>query len=203
MKNLAHFFSFVFSPLLVPSYGVWLALWCSTLNHYPADVRWAVTGVTFLITCLFPLLTIFGMWKLGMVSDPGLNKRTERTVPYIITAISYAGCAFYLGRANAPAWLVMFMVGAFCAALVSIVVNLRWKISAHMAAMGGMIGMLFRIATDGIAVSGIMWVIIAAVLAAGAVGTSRVALERHTLMQVIAGTANGFVCVYFLSGISI
>ncbi len=33
------------------------------------------------------------------------------------------------------------------------------------------------------------------IIATGLVGTCRLILERHTLMQVLAGIANGIVCV--------
>lgn len=50
-------------------------------------------------------------------------------------------------------------------------------------------------------VNGQGW-LIATIIAAGLVGSSRLLLNRHTPMQVLAGTANGFVCVYLLMGIS-
>ncbi len=39
----------------------------------------------------------------------------------------------------------------------------------------------------------------AVIILAGAVMTARVYLGRHTLWQVLAGCANGFICVYLMS----
>ncbi|MCC8070258.1 MAG: hypothetical protein LIO90_00455 [Bacteroidales bacterium] len=201
MNKLAHFFSFIFSPLLLPTYGVMIAMFCTVLCYAPERVRWSVIGVTFVLTCFVPLLAIGLMLKLGLVSDPGLNKRTERTLPFLITLLSYGACALYLHWVNGPMWLVMFMVGAMVAAIVSAIINRWWKISAHGAGVGGLVAMTFRIWIDGVAAPYVMWLIIGAIMVAGIVGTSRLILQRHTLLQVLAGTANGFLCVFFLSAI--
>ncbi len=192
-------FSTVFSPLLVPTYGVALALCLSILSLLPAGVRWNVVGVTFGITCILPLLAIITLWKLKIIKDPQLNNRTERTTPYIITCVCYLGCAFYLFRANAPLWLWSLMAGGALATLICIGVNTRWKISAHMAAMGGLVALVFSMAVNEVAMVSLNWWLSAVVLMAGCVGTSRVYLERHTLGQVLAGTATGFLCVFLLS----
>lgn len=199
MNKIATILSLVFSPLLVPTYGVALALWVSALSSVPFSVRFGVVAVTFVITGVVPLLAIAGLWRLGMIKDPGVNERTDRTVPYVITAASYLACTVYLYNANAPLWLVGFLAGAFAAAIVSLVVNRWWKISAHMAAMGGLVAIAFRIAMSDYAIVDMLWVIVTVVLAAGLVGTARVGLHRHTLWQVIAGAANGFVWVMLLS----
>lgn len=195
----ASIFSSVFSPLLIPSYGVVLALWLSILSLLPGAVRWSVVGVTFGVTCLLPLAAIITLWRLRIISDPQLNNRTERTTPYIITGLCYLGCAFYLFRANAPSWLWALMAGGAVATIICIAVNTRWKISAHMAAMGGLVALMFRMAASDVAMVSLNVWLTAVVILAGCVGSSRVYLERHTLGQVLAGTAVGFICVFLFS----
>lgn len=192
-------FSSIFSPLLVPTYGVILALWLTFLVYLPAGMRWTVVAVTFVSTCILPLTAIIALWKLGMIRDPQLNNRTERTVPYVVTGLCYLGCGLFFATNDAPSWLWALMIGGAIATMVCIIVNMRWKISAHMAAMGGLLALMFRIAASGMeAVRFDGWLSMA-VIVAGCVGSSRVFLERHTLWQVIAGTAVGFLCVFILS----
>lgn len=198
-NGLAHFFSIAFSPLLVPTYGVSAAIWLSILALVPSSAKWSVVVVTWLLTCLLPMLSIGGLVRLGKVSDPGLNNRSERTIPYIITAICYMGCAFYLYKAHAPAWLWGFPCGGAIAVGICLPINFKWKISAHMAGMGGLVAVFFVLVVKGVFIyNPALWITMA-VLAAGFVGTSRVYLERHTVLQVIAGTAVGFICVFFIS----
>ena len=77
-------------------------------------------------------------------------------------------------------------------------VNFKWKISAHMAGIGGFVALVCRINAGGDGVFDLLPVICGAIFIAGILGTSRIAMERHTFWQVMAGAANGFICVYFL-----
>lgn len=199
MKRVSQILSYIFSPLLVPTYGMILASFLSVLSVLSARVLCTTVAITFVITCVIPACGIMAMYKTGFLTDPGVNVRTERSLPYALTILCYVGCCFFLYRAGAPSWLTMFYAGGGAAALINAVVNLKWKISAHAAAMGGLVAMLFRIATMHQSVVDLNIWISAVVVLAGAIMTARVYLQRHTLMQVLAGCANGFLCVWLLT----
>lgn len=198
MDKISHIISGIFSPLLVPSYAMALVLTCSILSIVSTGSKFGVTGVTFAITCIIPMTAILLLYKFKMISDPALNNRKERFVPYAVSLLSYVALAFYLGRIHAPLWLMAFPIGAAAAIVISFIVTLRWKISAHGAAMGGLVGMVYALVYYHLAISpSIMLILYLSILAAGVVGTARVILHRHTVAQVLAGTLNGFVCVFF------
>lgn len=199
MKRVSQILSYIFSPLLVPTYGMILASFLSVLSVLSARVLCTTVAITFVITCVIPACGIMAMYKTGFLTDPGVNVRTERSLPYALTILCYVGCCFFLYRAGAPSWLTMFYAGGGAAALINAVVNLKWKISAHAAAMGGLVAMLFRIAAMHQSVVDLNIWISAVVVLAGAIMTARVYLQRHTLMQVLAGCANGFLCVWLLT----
>lgn len=199
MKRVSQILSYIFSPLLVPTYGMILASFLSVLSVLSARVLCTTVAITFVITCVIPACGIMAMYKTGFLTDSGVNVRTERSLPYALTILCYVGCCFFLYRAGAPSWLTMFYAGGGAAVLINAVVNLKWKISAHAAAMGGLVAMLFRIAAMHQSVVDLNIWISAVVVLAGAVMTARVYLQRHTLMQVIAGCANGFLCVWLLT----
>lgn len=199
MYKIARFFSNLLSPIFVPTYSVFVAMWSSILFFLPVGTRWSVVGITAIITCVFPAFVIYALYRTKVVSDPRLNNRKERFIPYMVTAICYLACGYYLWRIHAPLWLPMFFVGGGAAAAVSCIVNIWWKISAHAAAMGGMVALTIRIAIDGVGAYDMFPVIGGTIVLAGILGTSRVILERHTFWQVIAGTANGIACVLLLT----
>ena len=145
------------------------------------------------------MVTILSLWAMHKVSDLGLNSRRERPIPYIITVVCYLVTALYLHMIHAPYWMWMFMISGAGAAVVSFVVNFWWKISAHMAAMGGLVALTFRFAADNLAVVDIWPIVTLVILLAGLLGTSRIYLGCHTLAQVLAGTANGFLWVWLLT----
>lgn len=196
LVKTARFLSTLFSPLLMGTYGILLSLWLSYLCYSSFHTKAIVVAITFVATCIIPVIAIFCLYKAGVVKDPGLNERTERTIPFIVTLICYLGVGIYYHLIHAPVWLSMFMLGGAVALGVLTVVSRKWKISGHATGVGGLCAMLFYLMCSGNSVDNIQPEFIVAVLIAGCVCTSRLILERHTLMQVAAGFLNGFVCVF-------
>ena len=56
MQALARFFSTILSPLLMPTYGIFLVLWVSILCYLPTGTRLVVLLVVFGITCILPMI---------------------------------------------------------------------------------------------------------------------------------------------------
>jgi len=202
--NIAKIISAIFSPLTMGTYGILLVMWLSYLCYSPLKAQAIVIAVTFVATCILPVIAIFCLNRTGIVKDPSLNDSQDRTLPYILTTLCYIGVGIYYHFVNAPIWLSLFMVGGALALIILTVVNRKWKISGHATGMGGLTAMLYFLMCSGNCPVNIQWVFIAGVIAAGLVCTSRLILERHTLLQVAAGFLNGFACVFiptwFLSG---
>lgn len=194
----ANIISWVLVPLLIPTYAMVLIFQQSVLFFIPFGMKLAFTGIIFGVTALIPMLMVLLLKKLGYVEDLGLNGRKERLIPYLIMILSYSFCGFYMGQKGAPDWVSMFFYGGALAAFINMVVNFRWKISAHAAAMGGIIALLISISKDGIGHPDLVWLLAATVLLAGLLGAARVWLGRHTVMQVLCGTAVGFLSVFLL-----
>ncbi len=199
MKLIAKYTSRILSPLLIPTYGAFMSLWLTGLNALPLSLRWRVVSMVFAITCLLPMMAILLLWAMRKVSDLGLNNRNDRPLPYVLTVVCYLLTAFYLHTIHAPQWMWLFMIAGAGAAIVSFIVNFRWKISAHMAAMGGLVALTFRFVADNLAVVDMWPVATVVILLAGLLGTSRIYLGCHTLAQVLAGAANGFLWVWLLT----
>ena len=139
----ARFLSAICSPLLMGTYGIALAIWLSYLCYSPDKAKAVVIAATFVATCIIPVIAIFLLSKTGVVKDPTLNERSDRTVPYIITGLCYIGTAVYYRFVNAPVWLSMFAVGGAVSLVLLTVINRFWKISGHATGMGGIVAMLF------------------------------------------------------------
>lgn len=202
MKKISEILSAVFSPLLVPTHGMVLAAFLTILRMLPSNLLWTAIGITFVITCLVPVSAIVALYRSGVIKDPALNNRTERFIPYGVVVLCYLGCGFFFYKASAPFWLPMFVAGGALATVISTVVNCWWKISAHAAAMGGLVALVFRIVASHYALFNMNVWLSGVIIVAGLVMTARVYLSRHTLWQVLAGCANGFLCVYLMSMIN-
>lgn len=196
--GISHFLSWIFVPLIMPVFGILYIFRLSILDVIPAGLQTAVTFVIAGINFFAPMLLIFLLKVLGVVQDVGLNGQKERLIPYLITAICYGGSAWFVASRGAPVWVSMFFCGGVVASLVNMIINLRWKISAHAAAIAGLVALLIRLQRD-VAVEPklIVWLLIT-VGCAGLLGSARVWLNRHTVWQVLAGYVVGFCSVFFM-----
>ncbi len=185
--------------MLLPVYGIFICLWLTPCSLIPLMSRWLIIACTFLITCIVPAVAVLVLFRMKLISDRGLNRREDRLIPYIVTLLCYVAETVYLMRIGAPRWMWMFMVGAACVVIVSALVNLRWKISGHMAGIGGLTALVLRLMVSDLAVYDLMPLLVVAILLCGALGTSRILLNCHTLGQVLAGWINGFLWVFLLT----
>lgn len=196
--TFSHILSWVLVPLIMPVFGILFILRLSILDVVPASVQTAVTFVIAGINFFAPMLMIFLLKVLGIVQDVGLNGQKERAIPYIITALCYGASAWFVASRGAPVWVAMFFCGGAAAALINLAINFRWKISAHAAAISGLVALLIRLQRD-VAVEPklFVWLLITVGMA-GLLGSARIWLGRHTVWQVLAGYAVGFSSVFFM-----
>lgn len=191
--------SAVFSPLMVPVYGLAIALHYSELQVIPLRYKITSLAVVFVLTGLLPFMLITGMKAVGMVSSVDLTDRRERAIPFSITLVLYAITAGYFFFARAPWWLTAFMLGGLLALVIAMIVNRRWKISAHATGAGALTAMTLLLALHSPAPATMLPVITAVLLASGLTGTARLILDRHTPGQVYAGFAIGLLAVGLLT----
>lgn len=187
--------STVFSPLLVPTYAIAIALWESILAIVPLSTKIHVLLTVFLTTAILPASFIYLLLRMKKVSDMSLSNPRERVIPFIINLLCYGGLTYALYLYHSPAWLIMFSVGGMAALVVTMIINFRWKISAHGAAMGGLISFIYILISKQLTFHNLTLMLYATIFITGLVGMSRVIRERHTVMQVLAGILNGMLCV--------
>lgn len=199
--GISHFLSWIFVPLIMPVYGILFIFRLSILDVIPAGLQTAVTFVIAGINFVAPMLLILLLKLLGVVQDVGLNGQKERAIPYVITALCYGGSAWFVASRGAPVWVAMFFCGGVVASLINMAINFKWKISAHAAAIAGIVALLVRLQRD-VAVEPklFVWLLIT-VGCVGLLGSARLWLKRHTVWQVLAGYAVGFCSVFFMMSI--
>ena len=195
IAGLANFLTTVFSPLIMPTYGVFLALWVSVLCLLSYGTRVSVLLMCMGITCILPLIFLSVLRHFKLVKDLHVEVREQRLYPYLFTAFCYLIAAYFLYYRHSPQWFTMFMVGSAITVLVMALINLKWKISAHMAGIGGVIALVYEIHVLGLSAFDLFWVMCVLIVLAGLVGSARMALRRHDIWQVLAGVVVGFLCV--------
>lgn len=190
--------SWIMVPLLMPLYGIILIFGLSFLSFAPIGSKVIFTLLIGIITVILPALAVMLLKKLGVVQDVGLNGREERFIPYLITILCMCGAAWFVWSKSFPIWVVMFFAGGALAGIIELAVNFRWKISAHAAGVAGIVALMVWLMREGLPHPRLMVWLIVAIACAGMVGSARLSLRRHTLMQVVCGYIVGFCSVYFL-----
>ena len=195
IAGVANFLSTVLSPLLMPTYGVFLVLWVSVLCLLPYGTRVAVLLICMGITCILPLIFLSVLRHFKLVKNLHVDIPEQRLIPYLFTVLCYAVAAYYLYYCHSPQWFVMFMVGSAITVLLMALINLKWKVSAHMAGIGGIVALVYQLHVQGLSAFDLLWLLCFIIIVAGALGSARLALRRHTLWQVLAGVVVGFLSV--------
>jgi membrane-associated phospholipid phosphatase len=199
IDGVSRFLSWVLVPLMMPIYGIILAFNFSILSYVSPVQKLVFTVIVAAFNLLIPSLAVLIMKHLGLIKDVGLNHRRERTLPYIVTILCMAATGVFLYYKGAPMWLAMFFGGGTLAGIFELLINFRWKISAHSAGIAGVVALLLRIMQDGVPQSGLLTCFMVAIALSGLLGSARIWLGRHTIWQVAGGYAVGFCSVYFLT----
>lgn len=198
IEKVAQILSDIFSPIMIPTYMMAIAMWMTPLIALPERPRFVALGVIALLTAFSPTAAIFTLIKMGKAHDVSLSDRRERTTPYIITIICYLLAMVYLRIAHAPIWLADFYLGAAVTSFIATLITFRWKISAHTSAVGGFCAAILWLALHRLLLVGPLLWVSGAFLLVGLIGTSRLILSRHTLSQVAAGFLLGFATMFII-----
>lgn len=184
--------SLLFTPFFFPVIA-FLALFAfSYMRLLPLTLKAAALVTVFLFTVALPQLSIYIYRKMNGWSRHQAGRRERRLVPYMLSITSYGCCLYVMQRMRMPHFMMGIIAGALSIQVLCSIINLRFKISTHSAAAGGVIGALLAFSLV-FAFNPVRWLCLSLVLA-GAVGSSRIILRQHTLAQVAAGTALGFAC---------
>ena len=189
--NIAKIISAITSPIIMPTYGMLIALWGTYLVFAPASTRIQVLLLSFAVTAMIPVIVIYMLSKFGIIKNATLNDRHDRPYVYAAATMAYLGISIYLSTINSPQWLSIFMIAAAIAAVVTMIINFKGKISGHATSIGGLAAFTFFLYYKNITLHNNSLLFVIIMLVAGAVMTSRLILNHHNLGQVVAGFFNG------------
>ncbi len=189
-EKYAKAISLVFHPLLIPTIG-FLVLMNSGFyfSLISTEAKIIVFIVVFLSTFLTPLISLILM-NISSRFQLSMDKSTDRVVPLLFSAIFYYVGYFFLGRFSIYPVYRIFLIASIFIIIVLMLISMKWKISAHMAGIGGLLGALIALSLRlEINNSSLIAVLVGI---AGLVGTSRMVLGKHNSLQIYAGFFLGF-----------
>lgn len=186
----------VLSILFAPFYFSILAFLVMFIFSYmkmlPLNYKLMILGIVYVFTVAFPLLGIAAYRRLSGLRRHQMTRSELRFVPYSITIVSYTCCLVLMENLHIPHFMISILVGALAIEVVCVIMNYWFRISTHAAAAGAMNGALLAFSI--IFNFNPMWWLCLTILIAGMVGSSRIILRQHSLMEVGYGTLIGFLC---------
>lgn len=198
MKITAQIISWVFVPLLMPIYGLVLAMFIPSNQDYffnvdclytlPLSAKWALLYMFTIFGFIAPGVSLLILRRRKIISTIEIDDRRERGIPIIIMLV-YCLILYFLFRIKTEAQLPKFVYalplsGAFVTS-VFFFMN-RWrKVSIHAGGAGILVGFILAYFLQHIEYQ--FWILPAAIIASGLVISARLYLQKHTLVEVLVG----------------
>lgn len=197
LKGIANFLSYLFHPVFVPLYVVGFLLTVEPFLFVGASPHEkALTfGRAFINYTFFPLVSIFLLKGLNLISSIKLKERKDRIIPFVICNIWYFWIWYvWRGLPGAPHFLIVFALSIFLASSIGLIANSYLKISMHGIALGTATA-FFCVLTFLSSSPNLTIYTAFAMLATGLVGTSRLLLAQHSPKEFYIGITTGVIAV--------
>ena len=201
MKTFYKAITLIFQPLLMPTFGMIILMNMTFFVGLPPLWRWISIIGTFIFTAVLPAIPILVMLRKGEINDLFISKKEERTMPYLFSFLAYVFWSMFMWRTlQFPMFIVAMGIGSAISIIAITVINLKWKISAHLGGVGGLTGAVFGVCYR-MAINPLPFLIIILAISA-LVALARMELKAHTPSQVLAGFVVGFLsvllpCIFF------
>nr|WP_321358820.1 phosphatase PAP2 family protein [uncultured Draconibacterium sp.] len=195
-EKIARIISIIFHPVLIPTIGMFLLMHS---GFYFELLLWEakrfVLLVVFFTTCILPLLSV-AVLSLNPRFNINMPSNRDRLIPLLSASVFYYLGFILLRKVQAVPEFKLFMLASILVLVVLLIASLKWKISNHMAAIGGLSGTLFALAFR----NGVnpVYSVLIVVLLSGLIGTARLILGKHDLKQLVAGYGLGFIVLYLV-----
>lgn len=185
----------IIHPLVMASYmsAILAYFMPEVYGGFAQDVVWRLVLAFAMMTALFPAMVVLGLWAwTPLVSDLELTDRKERLVPFLVLILFYSFTAYSLVFSLNLGHIVrLLLISAIVMVAIMVVINTRFKISIHSAAIWSLAGSCLGLAWK-FPESGMMVAAYASIAAGGLIGTSRLYLGYHRPIEVWVGSMFGF-----------
>ncbi len=206
VRVAAKIISWIFHPVFIPVYVVWFFIYVhpylfTGFNAWLKTTTMMMAVVTF---TFFPIVTVLLLKGLKFIDTIYLNTQKDRIIPIIACMIWYFWLWYVwqnFGKTESaidvPKEAVQFALAAFITTIISLMVNVKIKISLHAISAGVMLTQFILMALNQNINFGI-WISVALFIT-GLVCTARFIVSDHTALEVYGGLVLGAVSMLMAS----
>ena len=190
MKRASNIISYVFHPVFMPLFGIFLILNSGIYSvNIPSDFTRFIYLIVILTNSILPLSFLPALIYFKNIRTFEMGERRERFIPLFFTTICFYLTYHIISRVSPVTFINMFLLSTVVTVLVLTLISIFWKISLHMAGIGGIAGTVvilsisFSLDTS--------FLLCGIILLAGIIGSARLAVTNHTPMQLFIGFVTG------------
>lgn len=197
MKKLAQILSYLFHPIFMPMAGFFI-IFNSGIYESNLSVEYKKYAymVNLLFTVFLPLALVSLLLYIRQIPTVHLNDRRQRIVPLLLTSISLFSLFLVLHRVFPIPVIQGFSLSIFSVVLILTMINLRFKISIHLGALGGISGLILAIAV--FYHKDLFIYLTICLMASGLAASSRLLLKAHNLKEISSGYFIGFFVTFLI-----
>lgn len=192
MKRFATFLSYLLHPILSPLISLYILFQLPIVQNYRLSEEYFnfIYLVILINLILIPLTISFYFKDKGYIKSLKMETTQERRIPFLASSVLYVITYFVFQTIGFPEiYLKVFKAACIVVVVLSLLTFFHLKWSAHLSAMGGLLGMLivvnqtFNINT--------MLLLIVFTLLSGLLASARLALGAHRLHELALGFSLG------------
>lgn len=197
----ARLVSYLFHPLLMPTYLFSLLAWAlpSSLEPIRPEQHLKFIFFIFIVTFLLPFLNV-GIFKaFGTVRSFSLPERKERLIPFTFISAIYVVVTYLFysqTQMNFNDNFLKFMVIIDMLVIVATIATFFFKISVHTVSAWGLIGILIPLNKIS-QMDSLFYPALGAILLAGVIMSARLKAGAHSSREVIWGGIFGLATSVF------
>jgi hypothetical protein len=187
--------SYLFHPLFMTLFGVFIIFNAGIYaTNVPHQYYQFVYTMVILCNILLPLTLIAGLILFRKIKNSVIDDKQDRLMPLIFATFCFYSSYFEVSKYSSSAIINLFLGATVIVLAAVLIITIFWKISMHMAGIGGITGLtLFLIYFYN---ADIIFVLCAVILISGIVSSSRLASGSHTILQLIGGYFLGLILVF-------
>ncbi len=193
------FISIILHPIVIPTIGVML-YFLLIANNISREIQFTVLSLVFIITYLIPLVVLFILKHLKIISNYKAAKISERKIPLAIMI----GLFYMLGKSlhsihNLRDLGLLFYATSLALLVTYFLFYLKFKASIHLLSFGIPIG-FFLVLIDKYSQPFLLVIMILFILS-GLLASSRLHLKAHSSKEIYVGFFIGIfstLSLYFI-----
>jgi len=138
--RLAKVVSIVFHPVFMPLYGLLIIFNAPTLLSF---IPFKIKELTFLVVAInniiLPLSIVLVLYSRGIIKSVYTHDKKERTLLLGIIMVLYLITTILMLRMPVPNLIRVYFISITFIALITIIINIFWRLSLHSVAVGGLL----------------------------------------------------------------